>query len=290
MRTPRRIVFVADDLGISAGVNEGIARAARAGLVHEASACVTGAALEPGLRVARDLGIGVGLHLSFTLGRALTGPIAGLTDADGRFHDLATVLLACLRGRVDAAAVERETEAQLTRLHEFGVAPTHLNGHHHVHCMPVIRDAAFAVAARHDVRWTRLPAEHAAAGGRLRPTRWLLAHLARRSAPLLVEHGLRALPFVGITLEGCRDYAARVLALASRLPPGDFEWMVHPRIPDEAFARLDPRSGPRDGTAREELSALTDADLVRRLAELGITTTTFAAVRDADTARPDLGW
>ncbi len=271
----RRIVFVADDLGISDGVNEGIARAARAGLVYEASACVTGDALAAGIDMARDVGIGVGLHLSFTLGRSLTGPIAGLTDATGAFRDLAQVLVACLRRRVDLAAAARETDAQLARLRDAGVTPTHLNGHHHVHCMPGLRDVALAAAARHGIRWTRLPLEHRAAGGRLRPTRWLLARLARATRPVVVRHGLSALPFVGVTLEACRGYGARVRALASRLPPGDYEWMVHPRVADDAFARLDPRSVPRTDATAEELAALTDPALVRDLAATGVTTARF---------------
>src|SRR5215831_4765576 len=106
----RRVVFVADDLGVSAGVNDGIAAAACAGLVREASLCVTGAAVEDGVRRARELGLGIGLHLSFTLGRALGGPIRGLTDANGSFGPLGRALVRCRLGAVDADGVRREVE------------------------------------------------------------------------------------------------------------------------------------------------------------------------------------
>src|SRR5438093_964723 len=116
METTRRVVFVADDLGISPGVNDGIAAAARAGLVREASLCVNGSAVEDGVRIARELGIGVGLHLCLTLGRALSGPIRGLTDAEGNFGGLGRALLRCAFRAVDRGEVAREVEAQLERL------------------------------------------------------------------------------------------------------------------------------------------------------------------------------
>src|SRR5262245_13489812 len=177
-----RVVFVADDLGVSQGIDDGIALAARAGNVREASLCVTVKGAEHGVATARAHGLGVGLHLSLTMGRALTGPLRGLTDAYGRFRSLRRVLLACTLGAVDRDAVAREVEAQLQRLCDLGCAPTHLNGHHHVHVFPRVRDVAFAAAARHGVRWTRLPEELPL----LRPlpaAAWLLARMARKARP-----------------------------------------------------------------------------------------------------------
>jgi predicted glycoside hydrolase/deacetylase ChbG (UPF0249 family) len=252
----RQIVFVADDLGVSAGVNDGIEQVARAGLVRESSLCVTGAAVEDGVALARELGIGVGLHLSFTLGRSLTGPITGLTDAEGRFGELPAAFWACCRRRVDAAAAAREIEAQIARLFELVAAPTHLNGHHHVHCFPVLRDAAFAAARRAGIAWIRLPAEHPAAGRRWQADRLLLRRLSQRCRPLVAQHGLRTTQFVGLTTQAQQATVERFASVLARLPPGAYEWMVHPRVVDAEFARMDPRSVGRTRTVRAELAAL----------------------------------
>lgn len=272
----RRITFVADDLGVSPGVNAGIARAARAGMVREASLCVTGAAVEEGVALARELGLGVGLHLSYSLGCSLSGPIRGLTDRTGNFLDFRRVLWNCLWRRVDAGGAAREAAAQIARLRQFGVLPTHLNGHHHVHCFPVLRDVVFAAAAQAGIRWTRLPREHPAAGRSWRPTRLLANHLSRRCEPLLAAHGMQALPFVGLSLEARTDFASRFATVASRLPPGDYEWMLHPREPDAEFARLDPRGGARDPAARAEMAALIDPALIAQWRQKGIVSATFA--------------
>jgi len=270
-----RVVFVADDLGVSAGIDDGIALAARAGNVKEASLCVTVAGAEHGVATARALGLGTGLHLSLTLGRALTGPLRGLTDAYGRFRSLRRVLLACMFGAIDRDAIAREVEAQLQRLCDLGIAPTHLNGHHHVHVFPGVRDVAFAVAARHGVRWTRLPDELPL----VRPlpaAAWLLARMARRARPATERHGLRSLPFVGIATEARTDFGDRSRRIAARLGPGGVaacEWMVHPRRPDPALEELDPAGYRRP--AADELVTLADPELAT---QWGIEPVAFADV------------
>jgi predicted glycoside hydrolase/deacetylase ChbG (UPF0249 family) len=266
----RRVVFVADDLGVSTGVDDGIAAAARAGAVREASLCVTGGAVEHGVRIAKELGLGIGLHLCFTLGRALSGPIRGLTDAAGRFGGLGRALLRCQLRLVDRDGVLREVDAQLARLRELGVSPTHANGHHHAHCWPVVRDVCFERFARAGIRWTRSPAELRAVGGGWLPLPLVLAQLARGSRRAIAAAGLRTLPFVGSTLEGRTDHAAPFRRALGCLPDGDCEWMVHPRVPDAEFARLDPLGARLDGAARAELATLTDPATAARLRELGI--------------------
>lgn len=269
----RRVVFVADDLGVSPGVDDGIAAAAAAGNVREASLCVTGASVESAVRIARAQGLAVGLHLSLTLGYALTGTIRGVTDRAGRFHALPRVLAACHARAVDGDAIEREIAAQLRRLTELGVTPTHLNGHHHVHVLPIVRDRVFALARRCGVRWTRLPDEVRAARRPGSVTRWLLSHLARGARAAAQANGMRWLPFVGVSTEARSDFGERALRIAAVLPVGDCEWMVHPRRLDDALQEVDP-VGYRRPSA-EELRTLADPTLAVRLC---ITPTRYAEI------------
>ncbi len=288
-----RVVFVADDLGIAPGVDEGIVAAARNGLVREASLCVTGASAATGVRLAREHGVGIGLHFSLTLGRALSGPIRGLTDAEGRFKDLLPALRACLLRRVDRAAVAREVQAQLAALQALGVKATHFNGHHHVHCWPVVRDVCFAAAAAAGIRWTRLPAEPAAIGGRWQPQRLALAWLVRGARRHAVVAGMQALPFLGSVTEARTDFGSRFLLAMTRLPAGDCEWMVHPRVPDETFARLDKRGRQLEPAARAELATLTAPATRAALAALGIEVIGYqqatAPCRDLEVDVPSVG-
>ncbi len=274
----RRIVFCADDLGISPGTNAGIRAAALQGLVKETSLCVTGIALDEGVEIAHELAdsLSVGLHLSFTLGSALTGPLRGLTDDDGVFLPLADALRACLFKKPEPTEVQREVEAQLARLTDLGIHASHLNGHHHVHCFPVIRDAVVTALASSKLRWTRLPRERSGPLGRFSPRRLLLASFSRALGRQTASLPTRHLPFLGLSLQDRADYREIFVQTLTGLPAGDYEWMVHPREPDDSFARLDHLQGQRGSEAQIELTTLTDPAFVTELLDLGVQPVRFA--------------
>lgn len=263
------IVFHADDLGLTPGANAGAAAAIATGLVREASVFVAGPHAEAGAAVARAAAerIGAGLHLALTEGRALAGPIPGLTRRDGTFPPLRRLLLACAAGRPDRDAVRREIQAQIDRLEALDVPVRHLDGHHHVHSFPVVRDAVAEVVRDRGIPYVRVPDE--AAGGRRPLARRLLARLARGLAAALAAANApaRSLPFVGLSLYGRRDYADAFETTLSRLPGPDVEWMVHPREGDPALAA--------------ELAFLTDPELPARLEARG-----YALGRYADLPSP----
>jgi chitin disaccharide deacetylase len=108
----RCIIVNADDLGLSPGVNEGVAEAHRHGVVTSTSLMVERPASREGADLALDLpGLGVGLH-------------ADLTDVGGKQ----------LAGRAAAQRCEAALQRQLDRFQELmGRLPTHLDSHHNVH-------------------------------------------------------------------------------------------------------------------------------------------------------------
>jgi len=221
VKAPRALVFNADDFGFGAAENAGVMRANATGIVREASLGVTGPAFDRAAELARDRrgSLGVGLHLSFTFGRALTGPIPHLTDADGRFLSLGHVLAATLLRRPPRARVRAEVRAQLERLDEAGIDPTHLNGHHHAHLLPVIRDAVLELLAERPNLHVRVPR------GAGRSPRGAFLSLLGRSFALRARLGgvrLRSLPCYGLG-QGRSELGA--LLARMRLPA---EWVVHP--------------------------------------------------------------
>lgn len=260
----RALALVADDLGASREVNAGIAAALAAGAVRETSLLVTGTAVEEGAQAALEAGAAVGLHLSLTEGRALSGPLQGLTRRDGRFLGLGSVLVSCRLGVPRPAEVEREVAAQLDRLEALGIRPTHLNGHHHAHAFPRIRDAVVAAVKARGIPYLRVPAERAATGGWSSPRWWVVSRQARGLASALARAGLAPPPlaFAGLALEGRRDFGPRFERTLGRLPPGPAEVMVHPR------------TGDANGAA--ETAYLADRTLPERLAARGWCPATLA--------------
>ena len=71
----RRVIFTADDFGLTCSVNEAVERAHRAGALQAASLMVAGAAAADAVRRARGLpGLRVGLHLVVIEGPAVLPP------------------------------------------------------------------------------------------------------------------------------------------------------------------------------------------------------------------------
>lgn len=149
--TLRPLAVCIDDLGLHAGVNAAAFELAGAGRVSSWSCLVDGPAIaEVAQWLAREPhdNLEVGLHLNFTeaLGEA------------GLVRPLQTLIMDSYRGALDAAAVARELGRQFDRFAAtFGRAPDFIDGHQHVHQLPVIREALLAELARRFTSVARRP-------------------------------------------------------------------------------------------------------------------------------------
>jgi hypothetical protein len=208
----RRLIVNADDFGLTRGVSEGILAAHRQGIVTSTTALVTAPIPDALVAAARDSGLGVGLHVNFTLGRPLTAG-RSLVDDEGRFVRDARRAAA----RAAPRDVERELEAQLERFERlFRRPPTHLDSHHHVGRHAPVAEALLAEARRLGV-----------------PVRSQDEHARRRA----LAAGLRTPDhFFGESGPDAYWTPARVLARLRALPPGLSEFMSHPGRCDAALA------------------------------------------------------
>jgi predicted glycoside hydrolase/deacetylase ChbG (UPF0249 family) len=122
------IVVNGDDLGVSPGVNQGIAEAHQQGVLTSASLMVETPASREGADLAHDLpALSVGLHVD-------------LTDIGGQQ----------LAGRDAAQQWGAVLQRQLDRFQELvGRLPTHLDSHHNVHRDPLLLPSFLELADRH---------------------------------------------------------------------------------------------------------------------------------------------
>lgn len=132
----RRLIVNADDFGLSDGVNAGIVRAHREGIVTSASLMVRQPGAEAAVSAARDCpDLSVGLHLE----------LGEWERRDGGWY-----LRSAWVDDSDADAVAAEVERQLTTFRALvGRDPTHLDSHQHVHrnepTRSILRSAALNV-------------------------------------------------------------------------------------------------------------------------------------------------
>jgi chitin disaccharide deacetylase len=148
-RRPRMIILCADDYALTDGVSRAIGELAAARRLSATSVIVTSPhwkAAAPRLRVHRGR-MSIGLHLDLTLGPA-AGPIRRLAPKQ-RFPGLAQLIGLSLLRVLDTGEIAAEISRQLDLFEtELGYPPDHVDGHQHVHALPVVRQALIEVVAR----------------------------------------------------------------------------------------------------------------------------------------------
>lgn len=284
------LIVNADDFGLTEQVNRGILDAHRHGIVTSTSLMANGPAFDPAVALARTApGLAVGIHLNLTEGRPLSpaARIPSLIDATQRFAaGPGRLVRRVATGAARLDHIEREWRAQIERVLAAGIAPSHLDGHQHVHAWPPLFAIAMKLALEYAIRGVRSPSERPAA------VMTLLRHRPRAAARILKQYGVgRALAvlargqrrrlrraglgcpdeFFGLTQTGFLD-AASLEAILRAVPDGSSELMCHPGYFDPALGAT-PTRLQRQREA--ELAALTDPGINALIAGLAIRLGTY---------------
>jgi hopanoid biosynthesis associated protein HpnK len=284
----RYLIVSGDDFGLSLGVNAGIIRAFRDGVLTNASLLVNAAATEDAVvQAAAHPGLAVGLHLALAQGRAAAPPesIPDLVGPDGAFGDapvLSGLRYFFLPGM--RAQLRREIEAQLRRFHSFGLALSHVDGHMNMHLHPVVLDILIELSSEHRIGAMRLTRDPLLEALQL-DVRWPLRKAAEASvfsalacwaAPRLRAAGIRFSDrLYGLHQTGAID-ERYLTALIARLPPGTTELYCHPGVlPDAEITRWMP--GYQHD---EELAALCSPVVRQAVYDHGITLCNYWQLHD----------
>jgi len=250
----KRLIVNADDLGRSPGVDRGIVRSHREGVVTSASLMANAPGAGHAAALARRTPtLDVGVHLVLTFARPLADPsrLPTLVRRDGSFGR-PSELLARDPDRDEALV---EYRAQYARAREIlGREPTHLDSHHWVHDHPALS--------------------------------WALCELARETGAAARTHGPEqrdAYRANGVRTPDrfIRDFhhdghidVDSLLSILARVDDGVSELMCHPGEPDPELL-----AGSAYARERErELVTLTDPRVRDALERDGIALTTFAAL------------
>ena len=281
----RSLIVNADDLGWTEGVNRGIAEAHRNGIVTSASLLANGAAFESGVELAQTTpGLGIGVHLNLSDGESVAQRelVTTLLNDRGEFEGRPESLLVRLARRsVLLEEVEREWDAQIQKVRDFGVEPTHLDGHRHVQMLPGLFEIALRLAKRHGIAAIRISHEESS-------LRAALSAGAKQKAAVVMRQGMQARG-LKLLAPDAREQAERagiaaadyfcgiaqtgeltregVLRLVEILPEGTTELMCHPGYADAELAK----SATRLQASRQaEVEILTDTGIRNLVASQGI--------------------
>jgi chitin disaccharide deacetylase len=258
------LIVNADDLGAGPGRDRGIFESFEKGIVTSASLLANGPTFTQAAATARALGLPTGVHLNLSEGRALAGPIHGITDSHGNFPGKYGLRYALLANRVDEKGIFRELSAQVERVAAAGLAPDHLDTHQHFFLFPAAAWTVVDVARACQLLTVRLPLPREPAD--ILPSGDLGKEIImyRRMAPfaagvvnisrLVAPEGLWGMPYLD------RLDEAMLADILKLLPPGTWELMVHPGYEDSGSTF----SGPQREMELSALTAPAIGDLLRR--------------------------
>jgi predicted glycoside hydrolase/deacetylase ChbG (UPF0249 family) len=253
----KRLIVNADDLGRSPGVDRGIARAHRDGIVTSATLMANSPHAADGAGVARaHPRLDVGVHLVLTFARPLCDPrsVPSLVGSDGEFPRGPSAIVGT--GRVAAEEALREMRAQYARARELiGREPTHLDSHHFVQDEPAV---AWAMA--------ELAAETGAVARQQSETQRRQFRARGIRTPDRFCRAFQFEPHIGV---GALE---RLLAEIAAAGAGATELMCHPGEPDEELLATSSYARER----ATELATLTDPRARAALERAGLTLSTFA--------------
>lgn len=280
----RQLIVNGDDFGFARGVNEGIIRAFRSGILTSTTIMANGEAFEEAVELAgANPGLGVGCHLSLVGGPPVAAArnVTSLIESDGMLPATLTRLMRRLASRdVQDEHIESELRAQVRRAVSAGITPSHLDSHKHSHTHPRVMKALARVASEFAIKSVRNPFESVLAalpmGPAARARRGVYVKQYAMSAAVSVrarafrrlarEHAFNTPDFFcGVRLTGLLD-AEAIRSVIESLKEGTTELMCHPGVYGEDLERARTRLKQE---RQRELDALTDPRVRRAIDDTG---------------------
>lgn len=154
----RRLIINADDLGISFEVDEQIEKYIQEGVVTSSTLMANAPAFDDGVRIAKQYPqISVGAHLNLIEFAPLTNPDVfkkyGVVGEDGNFIEGA---ISCVQINNELKqAVFEEWDAQIKKIIDAGIIPTHCDSHQHTHTLFALRDPLCQILKKHNINKVR---------------------------------------------------------------------------------------------------------------------------------------
>ncbi len=169
------LVIHADDFGETVAITDGIQRGIEAGTITSTSIMANMPATTYALEQVRLLAghASFGVHLNVCEGRPLTGGRT-LVDQQGEFYPKRMLIRRALSGALSVRELEREISAQIALIRDAGVPISHVDGHKHLHQLPIVSTAVANVLPRFGI-------------GRIRVTRLQTWAALRKGGTLLRE-------------------------------------------------------------------------------------------------------
>jgi predicted glycoside hydrolase/deacetylase ChbG (UPF0249 family) len=278
----KRVIINADDFGLSQGVNQGIIRAHREGVLSSASLMANAAGFEQAVEMAaQNRSMGVGVHLNILRGKPLSESryVESLITKEAVFRPNVFRLYRGLKsGHIEMADVERELRTQIEKIMNAGIDPSHFDSEKHSHMIGPLFSLVLKLAKDYRIPRIRFIREFCFSPKLMQTGKSLfifLSSLAQKRR--MTAEGIKSSDhFYGICASG-RMSADRLQKSLLRLKDGVTEIMVHPGFISQDLIELEQTFGSYYiNRCRElELKALLDEGVKKIISEQGIRLMSF---------------
>ena len=268
----KRVIVNADDFGLSKGINEGIIKAHREGILTSATLMVNMPGFANAIEeAAKYPSLGVGIHLNVIRGKPVLPPedIPSLVNKKGFFWgNVFLVIQRVWARKIKINEIIWEFRAQIEKAQQAGLALTHADSEKHFHCfypvlqklLPMLKDCGLPrIRYINQICSLKSP--------KMFVLSWVVNWAWRRCRSQAQQLKFRLTDnFFGLCTTG-RMSRSNLIAILKNLPPGTSEIMVHPGyITPEEMAVTKETGDYRLWQEREmELEALLDPELPKIL-------------------------
>lgn len=159
----KKFIVNADDFGLCEEVNKGIVQAFRDGIVTSVSLMATGEGYDDAVAWARKYpAMDVGIHLTLIEEKPVLHEkqIHSLIDDTGHFRkNIYQFYWDYICAKISLNEVEKEFDAQISKILKDGVNITHIDSHQHVHMIPGILNITIELAKKYEIKHIRFSKE-----------------------------------------------------------------------------------------------------------------------------------
>ena len=244
----KELIINADDFGLSPEIDLGVAEACAKGIVTSASLLANGPDFDGAVRLARDGGLSVGVHLTLTGGAPVSAPgaVPSLLGTSGAFYPrFASFFARFAAGRINRRQVLLEWRAQIEKVIAAGIKPSHLDGEQYVHLVPGLFGLCARLAGEFGIRRVRAPRRILFLSPRPGPgrlaARALLEGFMLHPAYRRFSGAASPRYLLGFEASGRLD-EKRLECILKNLPEGSSELVCHPGAADRGAPGLPPWS------------------------------------------------
>jgi predicted glycoside hydrolase/deacetylase ChbG (UPF0249 family) len=273
----KKVIINADDFGLVQGVNEGILKAHQEGILTSATLLANMPGFDQAVDMARaNPELGVGVHLNILRGQPLSQPqkVGSLLSRELRFiPSVPNLLYRMTLRRVIFDEVEREFRAQVEKVLNAGIEPSHIDSEKHIHLIWPLFRIVLKLAKEYKINKVRFIQEFCISA---RPGQMFKSMFISLSSTFMkkkmIQEGIHSSDrFYGVCDSG-RVSGVKLQKVLQRAKEGVTEIMVHPGFLTQEMIELEKQIGPYyiNKYREKELNALLDERLPEVIAGLGI--------------------